>query len=100
MVGSMETTVEDVVRVFVAARIAGKRPVATVIQELCLSKAEALRLITHARQVGLLKDRDDSDLKGLLVAHALGVRYEDLVDAVLRYADGELKVSSGEGRGG
>ncbi len=86
----MSTTVEDVVRVYVRALRAGSRPVAAVIQELHLPRTEALRLITHARQQGLIRDHDDPDLKGLLVAHALGVSFEDLRGAVLRYADGKL----------
>jgi hypothetical protein len=90
-------TLTQVAKVYTAAAAKGLPPTKAVRERFDISQSTSGAWVSQARAAGLLPkssagDQGHVNVKALRVAKALGVEYDDLVRAVRRYADGDLRL--------
>lgn len=89
---------ERVADVYLYACAAGRPPIGEVSELFGAPRSTVTQWVSQARRAGLIppaagRGRSPKrNARAVAVADALGVSYEQLVDAVRRHADGDLRI--------
>lgn len=94
-----EEEVRRAALIYRTARARGDNPSIAVMDELGINRPAASRRIARARQLGALEPARPgrtypTNQKAEAIAKEIGVPYDVFVRAVLKYANGDLRVAS------
>ena len=87
-----QSNAAKVSHIYMKAAREGRPRAKAVRDELGLPTSTAGYWIRRAKDLGLIKEAPTRSAKVLRVAKALGVEYADLVRAVNRHANGDLRI--------
>ena len=90
---------EQVATIYKTARSAGEKPSLAVMTTMGLNRPATSRRLVKARELGLLEPAHagrvyPTNQKAERIAAELGVPYDVFVAAVLKHANGDLRVAS------